>query len=309
MNSQKFSQKLGMIYGLCLGLTVACSSNSSKVLGTSEDSEISGKNAVGQVRYVCADDVIPRNEKLEALDDKGSPLLQAGAPVTLLSGQKSGFGDLAGHRFVQVKLKDGKQVWISASFLKASTCAGTVSKGRINGSVLHFTGDAPGVLAMLDAIAYAEFRGHSESTSESAYKTIVDYRAFSDFSGHPRLLVRRSDSDAAGRYQFISTSWDDAQRYISENRISEITWLKGRMPDFSPASQDKMAIFKMWWRFGYTPLKSIRYGDSATLNQVTRRLAGEWASLPGSKYGQGTLDWSTFSSYYWTRYRLYNQYK
>jgi muramidase (phage lysozyme) len=305
MKSRNFS----LMMGLWISFAWACSNNSSNIQGVNEDSDILGKNAVGQIRYICATDVVPRNEKLDGLDEKESELLQFGTPITLMSGQKQGSGELSGHTYVQSKLKNGKVVWVSASFLKTAACKGSSREyGKINDSILHFTGDAPGILAMLDTIAYAEFRGAPEATSESAYKTIFDFRKFTDFSRHPRLLISGA-SDAAGRYQFLSTTWDDSQRYLSQNKISEISWLKGRMPDFSPSSQDKMAIFKIWWRYSYIPLRTIRSGDNTTLNQVTKRLSLEWASLPGSPYGQGTLDWSTFTSYYWSRYHLYNRSK
>jgi muramidase (phage lysozyme) len=72
------------------------------------------------------------------------------------------------------------------------------------------------------------------------YTTIVGGQTFSDFSKHPNVRVRQKDgsiSTAAGRYQFTNSTWKDTiAKYNTNNPSDPIT-------DFSPASQDKAALF------------------------------------------------------------------
>jgi len=260
-------------------------------------------------RYVCTSDVVMRND---ALAPTAAPLLQVSQVVQLIGGSKAGTGSLAPHRFTKVKTKTGATGWVSTSFLKTAPCVGGGSSqsgsGPISGSVLHFTGDRPGVLAMLDAIAYSEFRNNPEATTSGAYNLLFGYKYFSSFARHPDTVVCTDIcSAAAGRYQIMPVTWNESQTYIANNKISEIPWLTGRLPDFSPASQDKMAIYKIWYRFGYAQLRSLSYNDNVNLRSVTDKLALEWASLPGNVYGQGGVNWEEFKRYYWSRFSFYSK--
>ena len=257
--------------------------------------------------YVCSSDVLMRNDALEATD---RPLLQSSDAVQFLGGSKSGGGSLAGLHFAKVKTKSGATGWVSTSFLKTAPCArgGTSHSGSIPGSVLQFTGDRPGVLAMLDAIAYSEFRNSPEATTAGAYSLLFGYQHFSGFARHPdRVVCTDLCSAAAGRYQIMPVTWNESQSYIANNKISEIPWLTGRMPDFSPASQDKIAIYKIWYRFAYAQLRSLSYNDNVNLRSVADKLALEWASLPGNAYGQGGVSWEEFKSFYWKRFNFYSK--
>jgi muramidase (phage lysozyme) len=297
MGHQKMKHLLIVSLGL---ISVGCRSSRSF-----DENYLEVQAANQSLRYICADSIVPRDENLKEIKDFS---LNYGDKVTFLMKTKRGTGELAEHGFANVKLQSGKTAWISSKFLKVMPCQ-KVASGPIAGSVLAFTQESPGILAMLDAIAYAEFRFNPESTNSDAYKTIFDYLYFSSFKGHPRRenCSRGICSDAAGRYQFLSSTWDTYQKFLSERPVPEIKWLKGPLPDFSPESQDKMAIFALWFKFGYESLKVIRMGDNGTLDQVTRKLAMEWASLPGSPHGQGTLDWPSFRNYYWKRFQHYNK--
>lgn len=78
------------------------------------------------------------------------------------------------------------------------------------------------VTAMLDLIAYAE---------GADYDVMYTGQRFTDFSKHPEKLLCANAicSDAAGKYQFLSTTWNPLKSRL-------------KLPDFSPASQDKAAI-------------------------------------------------------------------
>jgi len=98
---------------------------------------------------------------------------------------------------------------------------------------------------------------------------------FDSFDDHPRQLERITAgpyrgqfSDAAGKYQMISTTWD---RYAKKYGV----------PDFSPESQDVVA-----WRLANDAYgRATRGGDLLADLQagkhadVARGLSSEWASI------------------------------
>lgn len=114
-----------------------------------------------------------------------------------------------------------------------------------------------------------------EGTSgENGYRTIVGGELFDSFNDHPR--IRKSgvfnngkawSSDAAGAYQFLSTTWSDCRDACN-------------LPDFSPASQDEAAVFLIK-RAG--ALHAVEQGD---LRNAIHLCCKTWASLPGAPYGQ-----------------------
>jgi muramidase (phage lysozyme) len=132
--------------------------------------------------------------------------------------------------------------------------------------------------ALLDTIAFAE-------GTNSRYDIIFSFKSFSSFLDHPRRVICSGGycSDAAGRYQFLSTTWDEARAAIG-------------VRDFQPPSQDKAAIHRI----------EVFRGASEHRNRLTRsqferlvyKIAPEWASLPGSPYGQPTKSMSAVWNVY-----------
>lgn len=145
------------------------------------------------------------------------------------------------------------------------------------------------VLAFLDLIAYSEgtyFHG------DKGYKLCFAYRTFTSFDQHPGRIVRsfsgkrRIASSAAGRYQLLSSTWREIQRIL-------------RLPDFSPESQDRAALFLL---DRYNALDDILSG------YITRAIAKVnriWASLPGSPYGQPTKILESLLIFYYDRLKFY----
>ncbi|QXE90184.1 glycoside hydrolase family 24 protein [Geomonas subterranea] len=120
----------------------------------------------------------------------------------------------------------------------------------------------PRVRALLDVIAYAEGADYATMVKGEGSVPITD------FARHPNVLVTLSKSlksTAAGRYQFLYSTWQGL-----------------KMPDFSPISQDKAAVKLLKRR---RMLKPLFAGD---VEQAIRNGNREWASLPGSPYGQPT---------------------
>ncbi len=99
-----------------------------------------------------------------------------------------------------------------------------------------------------------------------------------DFSGHPNILVQVRpglNSTAAGRYQFLKGTWTGLG-----------------LPNFSEFNQDVGAVMLMQHRGMITPLLN---GD---VEQAIMNGNSEWASLPGSPYGQGTRSMNSLKKVY-----------
>ncbi len=125
------------------------------------------------------------------------------------------------------------------------------------------------VVAMLDSIAAAE--GCAGRGKEDGYDVMVGYTCFTDFKEHPRILNKRLNSTAAGRYQFIYPTWAALKKSLN-------------LPDFSPLSQDRAAI-ELIRQCG--ALQDIKAGFVKRAIVKCKRV---WASFPGSAslYPNGT---------------------
>jgi muramidase (phage lysozyme) len=117
------------------------------------------------------------------------------------------------------------------------------------------------VKAFLDTIATAEGTAGSDG-----YRTQYTGTKFVSFSDHPREMRcgrrygRKLCSDAAGRYQFLSTTWD---RFAKKFGVK----------DFSPENQDLMAIELIREK---DALEDIEAGR---LEPAIRKLAYIWPSF------------------------------
>jgi muramidase (phage lysozyme) len=136
--------------------------------------------------------------------------------------------------------------------------------------------------AFLDTLAYAEGTANYPNTG---YNTMFTGKQFSGYRNHPRQIQRsgRYASDAAGRYQFLSTTWDGLG-----------------LPDFSPANQDKGALKLL----APHVLQAIDKGDFATAFHGARKT---WASLPGAGYGQPEKSMKTLVGYANNRLEKYKK--
>ncbi len=138
----------------------------------------------------------------------------------------------------------------------------------------------PNVAAFLDMLAWSEGTATHPLTKNRGYDVIVtglDGRPeiFSDYRDHPfatgraaKVFNRRGEkSTASGRYQQLYRYWPHYQKQLS-------------LPDFSPLSQDRLAIQLLSERGA---LEDIRAGR---IERAISRCRSIWASLPGAGYGQ-----------------------
>jgi len=119
--------------------------------------------------------------------------------------------------------------------------------------------------ALLDVIAFAE---GTRGQSNDGYNVTFGFRTFATCEHHPRMLVCEGlCSDAAGRYQFLSTTWEEVG-----------------LKTFTPDNQDRAAIQRVVGRGGHIP--SDRPLSGAEFSALMDIISFEWASLPPGRFGQ-----------------------
>jgi len=118
---------------------------------------------------------------------------------------------------------------------------------------------------------------HCEGTADDdGYRRMFGGKLFDSWADHPRQAQTFKlskggtlTSTAAGAYQFLARTWDGlVKRYGFE--------------DFTPATQDLAAVALI---DGRKALLDLVRGD---LDAAVEKCNREWASLPGSPYGQPT---------------------
>lgn len=137
--------------------------------------------------------------------------------------------------------------------------------------------------AMLDSIAWAE--------GGVSYRTMFGGGQFDTSNGwkHPDKVIRSGGlaSTAAGRYQFLTTTWNEAASTLG-------------LKDFSPINQDKAAIFLMDRGLRGNSAEILK--KEGTSNRVLNTFAQIWAAVPmsggGSYYGQSAVKVNQFKDKY-----------
>lgn len=133
----------------------------------------------------------------------------------------------------------------------------------------------PNQKAFLDMIAFSELGQALQDKSDHGYNVIVGSTPkapilFSSYADHPRKVVKLSDtlsSSAAGRYQLLARYYDAYKKQLN-------------LPDFSPASQDAIAIQQIRERKALDDIDAGRFEDAVS------KCKNIWASLPGAGYSQ-----------------------
>ncbi len=140
------------------------------------------------------------------------------------------------------------------------------ASGSVDSSITVRAGEIPPEgKALLDAIAGSE-------AGAAGYKSRFPSKSFNSFADHPRIdepIPWRPGltSNAAGRYQFLSTTWDGLARKLG-------------LKDFSPENQDRAA-----WQLAIDAYGKGERGIIEDLRKnplmVANKLSPTWTSLPG----------------------------
>lgn len=122
--------------------------------------------------------------------------------------------------------------------------------------------------------AFLRMLRHGEGTSgENGYSVMFGGGTFDGFNDHPRKVITRKlggtaiSSSAAGAYQFLTRTWDALVKQYG-------------FKDFSPKNQDLACVALILGRKALDDVVAGRF------EEAVRKCNKEWASLPGSPYGQ-----------------------
>lgn len=145
-------------------------------------------------------------------------------------------------------------------------------------------GLTPNLAAFLDTIAFSEIGPALIALSDNGYNVEVGSTAhnpilFSDYTNHPHVLDTALDSTAAGRYQIIWPTFEDYKAILG-------------LPDFSPASQDAIAMQLI------RECKAQIFINEGQLNNAIFLCSRRWASFPGSTSGQPQRKMATLAAAY-----------
>lgn len=139
--------------------------------------------------------------------------------------------------------------------------AGTADELRDACATALLSGNLRAFLAVIRA---------GEGTADAdGYRRHYGGELFVGFFDHPRKAITagRYTSTAAGAYQFLSRTWDECKAALG-------------LRDFSPDSQDLAAAYLIRRRGALPDAMAGR------LDAAIAKCNREWASLPGSPYGQ-----------------------
>lgn len=152
-------------------------------------------------------------------------------------------------------------------------CAGFLSPGEKMPRLTDAQAGGANVLRFLDLIAFSEGTS-TVKFSDDGYNVLYGGGLFQGYADHPRRMItlpingKSVTSSAAGRYQFLSATWDEV--------VSKYGF-KGR---FTPEAQDLAAIKKLGERGALQLIKDGRIPGAIA------KCSKEWASFPGNNYEQ-----------------------
>ncbi|MCX5786484.1 MAG: glycoside hydrolase family 104 protein [Elusimicrobia bacterium] len=137
------------------------------------------------------------------------------------------------------------------------------------------------VRAFLDTLAYAE-------GTRDRYNYIFTFATFKSYADHPRKVKCQGGlcSSAAGRYQFLASTWDPLAGDLE-------------LKNFTPPNQDKAALEIIRRAGAYRAVENS--ADYNNFKKAMGKLNDIWASLPGSPYGQHTYSMAAL----WKQYKAF----
>lgn len=126
--------------------------------------------------------------------------------------------------------------------------------------------------AFLDLIAHSEIGPALLALSDDGYNVCVGSTPahpilFASYVTHPRRHDIATNSDAAGRYQFMGRYWEAYRTQLA-------------LPDFGHDSQDKWALQLI------AECHALDDIDAGRVESAVSKCRSRWASFPGAGYEQ-----------------------
>lgn len=129
----------------------------------------------------------------------------------------------------------------------------------------------------------AKSEGTEHIGTQHGYNVVVGGGTFISYRDHPRQLINlprlKIKSTAAGRYQVLARYYDHYKKQLG-------------LPDFSPNSQDKIAVQLI------RECKALDDIEAGRFSVAVNKCRSRWASLPGAGYSQNEHSLATLERYY-----------
>lgn len=248
----------------------ACLSLAACVVGDGEVEHVPGNEfALGVNEIVNAGEVL--RVTASSLNLRASGSTSAAILDVLADGERVTCAATSGETgWVKVTNSGGVTGWVYGRYVvrEATTpppSGTTCAPSRAAGVVSRYQ------KALHDAIAFAEgTRGYSKD----GYDVMFSFRTFSSCQVHPNRCIAfgSSCSTAAGRYQFLTTTWNSVKSARS-------------LASFEPENQERGAAYLISNTRRVT-VPQDRPMTAAEFSNAMSKLSYEWASLPPGRYGQ-----------------------
>lgn len=142
--------------------------------------------------------------------------------------------------------------------------------------MIHLLGLTNNKIAFLEMIKISEIGYELLKLSDDGYNvcvgsTVVKPILFYNYDDHPRILNKRFNSTASGAYQILERYFDAYKKILN-------------LPDFSPASQDAIALQQIKER------RALDDIDAGRISEAILKCHNIWASFTGAGYGQHEHD-------------------
>lgn len=190
-----------------------------------------------------------------------------------------------GNGWIHVETDGGKQGWVSGQYVEIVPSSGG---GGGNSGVTCDPTRAAGAVstyqkALHDSIAWAE---GTRNFAKDGYNVMFSFKLMNSCNVHPNqcLAFGSSCSTAAGRYQFLTTTWNSVK---SANGLSS----------FEPENQEIGAKYLVNTTRHVT-VPSGRAMTASEFSNAMSKLSWEWASLPPGRYGQSVKTASQMRNMY-----------
>jgi muramidase (phage lysozyme) len=176
-----------------------------------------------------------------------------------------------GNGWVAVQSATGTRGWVFGRYVvregaePVAPSGSSCSPSRANGVITSYQ------KALHDSLAFAEgTRGHSQD----GYNVMFSFRLMNGCQSHPNQCIRFGGtcSTAAGRYQFLNTTW----RSVASAR---------NLQSFEPENQERGAAYLISTTRRVN-VPQDRAMTAAEFSNAMSKLSYEWASLPPGRYGQ-----------------------